>query len=149
VSDLPKVCAVCAWPLATEERSDGTTVWFHLRDDLLDHPPIAVDWHDVEAKGRCDFCDAEELAWVVLAESFTLPHLDGHGSRGPWAACERCGSLVKANAWSALVTQAAVAARGRGQRVPRQLFVDLYSRLQVHVRGSFRMTSGYGQRDNA
>lgn len=62
------------------------------------------------AEQECDFCSAQPVKWRYPARDFTsptpLPNLR-HGSRGDWAACEKCHEIIQRGDRDALALRSA------------------------------------------
>jgi hypothetical protein len=57
--------------------------------------------HEKAWMATCDFCSTRPVTWNIPCESFELPSVivndintGAQLSRGDWAACETCGSLI-------------------------------------------------------
>lgn len=124
------VCAVCARVL-TDHPLLG---WVHgLQDSPSDHPPVPASRDVIHTRGRCDFCNAEDPAWVVPADSFVA--LPGHGSDGDWAACESCVAFVRKDDWAGLARHAALRLSTPERKADHVVLRRLYRELRDNLRG--------------
>lgn len=99
-----RVCAVCSRVL-DEVEGKG---WRHplTGGEPADHPAVPVLDTEVPARGLCDFCSADGTAWVLPVRDFaTVPGVSA--SRGDWAACDACASLIRRGKWNELLDRAA------------------------------------------
>jgi len=133
------VCAVCARVL--DRHPSG---WAHAAADRPeDHPAVPVAAGEVEVRGRCDFCSADDPVAELPATTFLVGAIGG--SVGAWAACRRCAALIRAGDWAGLEQRAVDAQEMlHGPLGPetRAMISGLYSRLRAHVVGPLRPMVG-------
>ncbi len=88
-------CAVCARVLDAVTTPPkygflGVTSYRHGLADLPeDHPAVPVPPDQVHTAARCDFCSADDPAWIVPARSFRLEAVPQAHSVEAWAALRR------------------------------------------------------------
>lgn len=105
------ICETCQRVLDVYTGADGVE---------LRHTPQDPDDHDVKpvlappgwAGGRCDFCSATPPAYILPARDFRVPGRRDM-SMGNWAACEKCGELIKFRRWADVERRAVAAQRRR------------------------------------
>ncbi len=144
--DMPgeqMICAVCGRPLDTYRDYDTQEVSYaHTRPlERDDHVAVPVPVGQVPVVARCDFCDASDPSYVVVANSFVLPelgHVAGVGtvdqhSHGNWAACAACAKLVERGAWGQLVTRVKQTAPAELRSTPRRVYLAMYEALAPNV----------------
>ncbi|MGH3985857.1 MAG: hypothetical protein ACRDTZ_00875 [Pseudonocardiaceae bacterium] len=134
------ICQTCGRVLAAKTFAEQTVVYQHTFQDSLDHDarptPMPPDYEG----GRCDFCNLDHPSFTVPARSFVTPNT-GYGSRGDWAACATCATLIQRNQWTTLITRVvALAERDHGREVPtlRTELGGLYRRLRTNITGALR-----------
>jgi hypothetical protein len=97
----PMACAVCARVLDARTEGDRLLGYAHgYSDQAADHVAIPVALHDIDYKGRCDFCNADNPGWVLPARTFQVD--PGSESVEGWAACDPCAALLARNEWTRL-----------------------------------------------
>ena len=146
-----RVCAVCARVLAATTR-DGEFVYRHERiDSPADHPAVPVAPQAIQTRARCDFCLAEDPAWIVPARSFQ-PAGTAQMSVGAWAACQVCAPLIGRNQWAALRRHVIARYRdadrlgGLSEQVVAAGLSRLWRQLRPHITGEpvrIHATDGY------
>lgn len=140
-----RVCAVCGAVLEHTKGAFGEDQWLHLRnpDGHVVVPALPTEVH---TNGACDMCSARFPRFELPAADFDIPPLAGQptgtGSRGNWACCEGCATLIEANRWDRLVARAQ-AALERAQGAPLTPPVaahlrQVYRRLRANVTGPVR-----------
>ena len=81
---------------------------------------------------NCDFCLARSPAWIYPADDFELRFPPGHASQGPWAACERCHTLIEQELWTELARTAAVRFLNRHQ-LPKEDLPGIHGLHQATI----------------
>jgi hypothetical protein len=149
-TDDRRVCAVCGRVLDEhvtlgDKGDKGSVVWFHGiasldEADVQDHPAIPVRVDEVPAghiRPRCDFCFADDPAFVLPVKSFIYL---GVGSKGNWAACGNCAQHITRNDWKGLLRRAVVGFKARHQEGLEPAAVNslrgMYRELRKNVTGS-------------
>jgi hypothetical protein len=147
--NLPqRVCATCGRVLERWVSPDGTEEQFrhsHI-DQPETHAPVPVKPQEAASwTGRCDFCSADNPAWVLPARDFQFVQFEDDeydtGSAGGWAACDECARLIRQNAWTRLVTRAqAHYEEKHGPMHPQAALAMrvMYRNLRKNVTGSLR-----------
>lgn len=133
-------CAVCGRVLDYYAPSNGSEgYWIHSGQDLEngeDHPAVPVSLAEIEAIGRCDFCNVDFPQWVVPAKSFEV--LPGSMSHGDWGACNTCCELIATRRWETLIRRAAENSAYKDMMPPAALkasLASLYSKLKRNITG--------------
>lgn len=140
-----KFCAVCGHALNHFVDREGNEAWIHPMDlvETPDHPPVPID-RQVTSIIKCDFCSVENAPWVVPANSFEMPTVQGVNydqmSNGDWAACDICVDLINRQRWTALVKRSNdMLYKKYGIALPNNVLhrmtSDLYRRLAVNITG--------------
>jgi hypothetical protein len=145
-ADAPGMwCAVCGFKLDVFLPDDPAedAEYLHMRPE--DHPAIPASQEEVRGNTRCDFCDQQDTH-IVLAPSFQMPDVPGHGSAGSWAACDECVELVRRRRWSQLATRVKSLAPSQFRRVPRSQYLKLYQLLDTHMTGEILTTAEWEAR---
>ncbi len=89
----------------------------------------------VQVRGRCDFCFADNPVWVVPAKEirYEIPALDsGGGMDSDWAACDPCGQLIMKDRWNALLDRV----QGSWER---RNFESMTETMQAELRKLYRL----------
>lgn len=136
-----RACAVCGRVLDYYSPTDPTEAggWIHSTQDRSegeDHPAVPVSLAEVEAIGRCDFCNVDLPRWVVPARTFEV--LPGSMSHGDWAACNTCCQLIATRRWETLIRRAAENSAYKDMMPPAALkasLASLYSKLKKNITG--------------
>lgn len=135
------ICAVCRRVLDVYTDADGVT-WKHtLQDAQTNHEPVPIPMPDDYREGRCDFCNQDDMAFRIPVQDFEVPGLDGHMSRGDWAACRYCARLIEGNRWNDLLTRVMAAREQRGQDAGpemRSWLSRLYRTVRKNISGSLK-----------
>jgi hypothetical protein len=139
--DAPRrVCAICARVLAAVQL-DGRWRYDHEPIDTpADHPAIPVPAHQIEPRGRCDYCTDDDPQWTIPARSFLVNGVPGFSS-GSWAACDRCATLIRRDDWTSLRQRALTVMwnaghlRGLDARRVGAGLDALWSQLRPHILG--------------
>lgn len=140
-------CATCGRVL---EFVQSARYYRHTSTDRRneDHPPVPVPLAEGPTRGRCDFCFAEDPAWVLPVRQFkALPHDE---SSPDWATCTDCKVLIEANQWNALLRRAVVSWESRNGRAPDLLVLNLkllYRDVRKNVTGGIQPNPHRGQAD--
>jgi hypothetical protein len=108
---LQAVCAICRRVLDWDGR---TGEWIHgIQDISGGHAPQPVSWEDVDVRGRCDFCSADDPAWVLqtavvqmapLGRRGLLPAVAGLSEN--WACCDLCAEDIRRGRWKQVTMRA-------------------------------------------
>jgi hypothetical protein len=110
-----------------------------------DHPAVPVTLDEIEAIGRCDFCNADFPSWQLPCETFINPV--GEMSVGAWAACDTCGDLISRNRWDTLLRRAAKFAAERNglpEWLIRSQIEALYGMVRRNRTGPLERVPGRG-----
>lgn len=140
-SDAVMVCTVCRNVLDVEW-SDGGARYVHTLMDAvqdLDHDPVPIDAPRGFRGGRCDFCSVGMPAFVLPARDFVYPDDRSQGSRGDWAACSDCATLISSNKWPQLIERVAAAHR---RRTGSSLHPAARAQIRLRYRALWRNISG-------
>jgi len=89
----------------------------------------------------CDFCSAENPARVFHTPEFTMdktPGLPESRSRGGWAACSACGTLIDAENWIGLQQRAVNRLSEKYSGIPRRILADTVKRSHDLFRLHYR-----------
>ncbi|WP_406637547.1 hypothetical protein [Amycolatopsis sp. WGS_07] len=142
--DAVVVCTVCRNVLDVEWSDDGAR-YIHTRIDAiqdLDHDPVPIDAPPGFRGGRCDFCSDGLPAFILPARDFVYPDDRSQSSRGDWAVCPDCATLISRNQWSQLIERVAGAHRQRvGSSLPPEARAQIrirYRALRKHIAGPLR-----------
>lgn len=140
-SDAVMVCIVCRNVLDVEWTDDGAR-YIHTRMDAvqdLDHEPVPIDAPSGFRGGRCDFCSDGFPAFILPARDFVYPDDRSQGSRGGWAACPDCATLISRSQWRLLIDRVAAAHR---RRTGSPLHPKARSQIRLRYRALRRNISG-------
>jgi hypothetical protein len=80
----------------------------------------------------CDFCSDPQIARYYECPDFVMdasrkPELR---SKGAWAACATCASLIESGNWDRLLGRAVDAQRVKYPLMPRRILTDIVKRAQ-------------------
>lgn len=138
VKEKWQVCGVCGYPLdrfTKNKPTDTVLGWGHFRPPDDGHVAVPVDADQIRHNQQCDFCGDEPVVLEIVAHSFEMMAetavTPAQMSVGGWGACTDCGSLIRRNRWSALISR--VRTRTAAFNLPRCVLEDLYSRLQPNI----------------
>ncbi|WP_275293497.1 hypothetical protein [Amycolatopsis sp. La24] len=143
-SDVVMVCTVCRNVLDIEWSDKGAR-YIHTRVDAaedLDHAPVPIDAPPGFRGGRCDFCSDGIPAFVLPVRDFVYPDDRSQGSRGDWAACPACATLISRNKWLKVIERVAATHRRRtGSSLPPEARAQIrirYRALRKNITGPLR-----------
>lgn len=144
----PKIrhaCAVCGRVLDYFEGADGTEGWRHgmAAPEEDDHIAVPVPADEIQVRGRCDFCYADEAAWRLPAREvrFEIPGFMGGGMDADWAACDGCAKLIERNQWNGVYRRFEESWVARHGSIPDQIAVEvkrLWRLLRANITGPLR-----------
>ena len=90
----------------------------------------------------CDFCNEPHPVRMFDAPDFTMdksPGFPEYRSKGQWAACSSCGTLIDAGNWTGLL-QRAVSKLGPkyDAMMPRRVLADVVNRSHTLFREHYK-----------
>ena len=136
------ICSVCRRVLDRHTFTDGSPAeYHHTYQDFAaaDHEPVPIPMPEGYTGGRCDFCNVDEVAFVVPARGFIVA--PGLASDGDWAACSTCASLIERNRWNDLMARKLAVREVTGEvllPIEQTLTASLWRKLRRHISGSIR-----------
>jgi hypothetical protein len=90
----------------------------------------------------CDFCSQPNPTRFFEAPDFPMDGahdgLPAYRSRGAWAACATCGSMIDAENWDSLLLRAVDRLQPKYGTVPRRILVDTVRRSHDLFRKYYR-----------
>lgn len=137
------VCRRCRRPLDVHhqrgEDEGEHVVWMHTLWDLMnpgpgpehEPDPVLAAESGGGVVGICDFCAQPGARWAYPCDSFVL---EGYGSEGPWAACERCHGLLEEGDSRGLVAAALEQVPAAQRSLVRHKIALLHKSFRHHRR---------------
>lgn len=139
------ICQTCTRTLDTRMDPWGVSQIHTAADGKVDHDPDPVPMPEGWRGGRCDFCFAEPVGFVLPARDFPMPFDANATSGGDWAMCGECAVLVQQNRWTAVTRRAAESYIARHGPIPpegvRRIHTQIgaaYRRLRHEITGPVR-----------
>lgn len=95
------------------------------------------------AAPRCDFCSGPDVTHDIRSPDFRMP---GPGpemwSRGDWAACRACATLIEANLWEQLIARVRETTPAYAPTPSVEYLRAVYVLLRAHMTGLFLLPEG-------
>jgi hypothetical protein len=149
-----RACAVCARPLhSVVPEGGGEPSWVHAEMEWEDHPAVPVAQDEIHVEYKCDFCSADNPAWVLPSRPFdsgeftVAPGTVVDTMQGEnFSCCDTCARLIETNQWNGLVRRVAGIMGEKhgfdpsdevGQAVTTGL-KDFYRKLRKNITGGIR-----------
>ncbi|WP_394360713.1 hypothetical protein [Amycolatopsis sp. SB7-3] len=134
------ICGTCSRRLDVYVDASGVRD-IHPPSYVADHEPVPVEAPD-GWRGHCDFCFSDEPVAVLPTNDFPVPHMPASLSRGDWAACGMCSTLIGADRWERLVKRS-VRKTADHHEVPVDVAllvstIALFAALRENIRGPLR-----------